>query len=97
MNHWYLGGSWRINVGFLLSRSEVARHNKPHDCWIAINKVLVEGEVLPTTPIHPLNLSWTQIMAAYGCGFLLYRFISLFLSICWVFFVFPSFYSANYW
>ena len=32
-------------------RSEVARHNKPHDCWIAINKVLVEGEVLPTTPI----------------------------------------------
>jgi hypothetical protein len=51
MNHWYLGGSWRVNVGFILLRSEVARHNKPHDCWIAINKVLGEGEVLPTTPL----------------------------------------------
>ena len=47
------------------------------------------------TILHPLNLSWTQIMAAYGCGFLLYRLLPLFLSICWVLFVFPSFYLCS--
>ena len=81
INHWYLG--W-VNVGLIPFQDQKWPDTTNHTT--VGSPSTRSGWVRDTRScqLHPLNLSWTQIMATYGCGFVLNIF-SLFLAL-----VFPA-------
>ena len=77
INHWYLG--W-VNVGLIPFQGQKWPDTTNHTT--VGSPSTRSGWVRDTRScqLHPLNLSWTQIMATYGCGFVLNLF-SLFLAL----------------